>query len=131
MKQIRTAALSRHKAPRFVLLDGLDLIQVRKLSWLCRSLLIELVAMADHLTGAVSTSYAVLEALLDFDLAPTANDAPKPTRDRIRGALDDLVLMRLVKVDRARNEKERGLFLKVKSRVGISAPVNKRTRQQT
>lgn len=128
MKQVRTAALQRLQAPPFLLVAGTEHKRLRLLGWMTRCLFWELIALADPKTGLVATSYAVLEALLDFDMAPTANDAQKANRDRIRRALDDLVLQRLVNVDRVRNEREQGLFLKVKSRVGISSPARKRAR---
>jgi hypothetical protein len=121
VRQIRTAARSRHTAPSFILLAGLELMQLRKLGDLAFRLFIELLAMADHVTGQVSTSYAVLLALLDFDQVACAHAADKPTPKRIRTALDHLVELRLVRLDRIKNEKAKGLFLKVKSRAGISA----------
>lgn len=96
-------------------------MQLRKLGDLSFRLFIELLAMADHVTGQVETSYAVLLALLDFDQAPCAHAADKPTPKRVRTALDHLVQLRLVRLDRIKNEKAKGLFLKVKSRAGISA----------
>jgi len=127
--RITTATLSRHRAPDFVMLGGLELLQLRKLGWLARALFIELLAMADHSTGRISTSYAVLAALLDFDQAPTAHQAAAPTLQRLRTALDELVALRLVHVDRIANEKRKGLFLKVQTRAGISAPGEKSNRQ--
>lgn len=124
MGTIKTATLSRHTAPPFVMVAGLELMQLRKLGWLARCLFLELLALADHTTGRVSTSYAVLAALLDFDAAPQAHTTATPTQQRIRTALADLVAMRLVSVDRIANEKRQGLFLKVQSRVGIGAPAN-------
>lgn len=124
MGHIKTATLSRHTAPPFVLVAGLELMQLRKLGWLARCLFLELLAMADHTTGRVSTSYAVLASLLDFDAAPQAHSAATPTQQRIRTALADLVALRLVKVDRIANEKRQGLFLQVQSRVGIGSPAN-------
>lgn len=120
MKQIRTAALSRHHAPTYVMLGGLELMQLRKLQPLARWLFVELVAMADHVTGRIVTSYAVLEALLDFDQAPCAHAADKPTQRRVRTALEQLLELRMVRLDRIKNEKDKGLFLKVAGRKRIS-----------
>jgi hypothetical protein len=86
-----------------------------------RSLFWELLAMADHVNGRISTSYAVLIALLDFDQMPGAHAEPKPTQRRVRTALEHLIELGLVEVDRIKNEKAKGLFLKVPTRVGISA----------
>lgn len=122
MRAIRSAALSRHSAPAFVMLGGLELLQLRKLGDLPFRLFVELLAMADHATGRISTSYAVLLALLDFDQVPGAHAADKPTTKRIRTALEALCQLQLVRVDRIKNEKAQGLFLRVQSRAGISAP---------
>ena len=119
MGTVKTATLSRHKAPAFVMCAGLELIQLRKLRWLSRCLFFELLAMADHVTGRIETSYAVLAALLDFDQDPCAHVEPTVSVQRIRTALDDLVALRLVRVDRIANEKRKGLFLKVATRTGI------------
>ena len=129
MKQIRSASSSRHTAPAFVILSGLEQIQLRKLPWIARVLFYELIGLANFVTGRIDTSYAVLEALLDFDAAPAARDVTKPSTQRVRTALDDLVALGLVRVDRIKNEKAKGLFLKVKSRAGISASENRRNRQ--
>lgn len=118
---LRQAALSRHTAPAFVLVAGLELMQLRKLGDLPFRLFIELLAMADHVTGRVQTSYAVLLSLLDFDQAACAHADDKPTPRRVRTALEHLISLGLVKVDRIRNEKAKGLFLKVNGRAGISA----------
>lgn len=128
-RPIRTAALSRHQAPAFILCAGLELMQLRKLPWLARALYFELLALADHATGRIATSYAVLAALLDYDQAPTSHTGDEPTLQRIRTALDALVALRLVSVDRIANEKRKGLFLRVQSRAGISAPSDNRNRQ--
>jgi hypothetical protein len=117
----RTASLSRHTAPSFVLVGGLELIQLRKVGWLARCMFYELLAMADHSTGRVSTSYAVLGALLDFDRTPGAHAAPGATVQRLRTALADLAALRLVTLDPIKNEKAKGLFLKVQSRDGITS----------
>ena len=130
MKHIRSASSSRHTAPAFVLLSGLEQIQLRKLPWIARALFLELLGLANFVTGRIDTSYAVLEALLDFDAAPTANDQAKPSQRRVRTALEDLIALGLVRVDRIKNEKAKGLFLKVKSRAGIGASANKRDRQR-
>jgi len=122
VKQIRTAALSRHSAPAFVLLGGLELMQLRKLGDLAFRLFVELLALADHATGRVDTSYAVLLALLDFDQAHGAHAATKPTLQRVRTALEALIALQLVRVDRIKNEKAKGLFLRLPSRAGISTP---------
>lgn len=121
MKPIRTAALSRHSAPPFVLLGGLELMQLRKLTDLAFRLYVELLAMADHATGRVATSYAVLLALLDFDQLPGAHAMPKPTQQRLRTALQSLIDLHLVRVDRIKNEKAKGLFLRVDTRASIGA----------
>ncbi len=118
----RTASLSRHTAPNFVMLGGLELIQLRKLGHLAFRLYLELLAMADHATGRVSTSYAVLLAILDFDQVDCAHAPDKPTTKRIRTALEHLVSLGMVRVDRVANEKRQGLFLRLPTRKSISAP---------
>ena len=130
MKRIRSAASSRHVAPAFVILSGLEQIQLRKLPFIARVLFLELVGLSNFATGRIATSYAVLAALLDFDVAPTANDPGKATHRRISTALDALAMLGLVKVDRIKNEKAKGLFFQVKSRAGISAPADKHVRQR-
>lgn len=95
-------------------------MQLRKLGDLPFRLFVELLAMADHVTGRISTSYAVLLALLDFDQVPCAHAAEKPTQKRVRTALEHLASLGLVKLDRVKNEKAKGLFLKVQTRAGIS-----------
>jgi len=130
VRQVRTAALSRHSAPAFVLLGGLELMQLRKLPHLARSMFFELLALADHSTGRVRTSYAVLAALLDWDAAPTANTPGKPTLKQLRGALASLASVGLVRVDPIKNEKTKALFLRVSPRAGIGAPAEKQGREQ-
>lgn len=121
MKQIRTAALSRHIASPFVRLDGLELLQLRKLPNLAFRLFIELLNLDRLNTGRIETSYAVLLALLDFDQAPGAHASDKPTVQRVRTALDTLAAMQLVRIDRIKNEKAKGLFLRVTPRTSLSA----------
>ena len=121
MKQIRTAALSRHVASPFVRVDGLELLQLRKLPHLAFRLFVELLALDRDNDGRISTSYAVLVALLDFDQAPGAHAGDKPTLQRVRTALGALVAMHLVRVDRIKNEKAKGLFLRIKPRANLSA----------
>lgn len=104
------------------MLGGLELLQLRKLGDLPFRLFLELLAMADHATGRIVTSYAVLLALLDFDQAPCAHAADKPTPRRVRTALEHLLELGLVRLDRIKNEKDKGLFLKVQPRGRISAP---------
>lgn len=117
----RSAALSRHSAPAFVAVGGLELLQLRKLSWLARCMFLELLALADHATGRVETSYAVLAALLDFDQLPGAHADKRPTVKALRTALDALASLGLVRVDRIANEKRKGLFLRVQARPSVFA----------
>jgi hypothetical protein len=121
VKQIRSAALSRHHAPPLFIVAGLEQLQLRKLPLLARCLFLELVGMSDFTTGRIVTSYAVLEALLDWDQAPCAHAADKPTHKRVRTALQQLLDLGLVRLDRVKNEKDKGLFLKVQKRQGLSA----------
>lgn len=121
MKQVRTAALSRHTAPEFFMPKGLEVIQLRRLDDFAYRLFIELVGMADFTTGRIATTYAVLIALLDFDVTPKAHTKPKPTKQRIRTALDQLSELKLIKgMDPQRNERAGGLFFRVASRGRIS-----------
>ena len=123
MRQIRSAALSRHTAPDFVLQHGLELIQLRKLDDFAFRLFIELCAMADFMTGYVRTSHPVLIALLDFDQAPRAHFKLKPTKRRLRTAFDELCSLNLVRdFDKKRNEAMGGLFFRVANRQRMSAP---------
>lgn len=117
----RQAALGRHSAPPFVMLDGIELISLRRLSDLAFRLFLELVAMDREGSGRIATTYAVLMSLLDFDQAPCAHAADKPTLKRIRTALEHLASVGLVRLDRARNELGKGLFLRVKTREEMSA----------
>jgi len=119
---------SRHSAPDFVLLAGLELMQLRRATWLARALFVELLAMADHVTGRIETSYAVLCALCDFDQAPGRHAADRPTMRRLRTAVAHLVELGLLRVDRIANAKRQTLFLRVPSRVGISAPASGKDR---
>lgn len=122
VKQIRTAALSRHKAPEFFMPKGLEVIQLRRLDDFAFRLFIELVGMADFATGRIATTYAVLIALLDFDQAPKAHAKPKPSKQRIRTALQALSELHLIKdMDPQRNERAGGLFFRVDPRGRISA----------
>lgn len=130
MRQTRTAALSRHAAPTFALVAGLELIQLRRLSWLARAMFLELVAMCDHATGQGRTSWAVLVALLDFDQAPQANTTATATPKRLRGAMAELEQLGLVWLDRIKNEKAQALFFRVASRSGVTAPDDMRGRVQ-
>lgn len=113
-----------------MLVGGLELLQLRKLPALARALFLELLAMADHGTGRVRTSYAVLCALLDWDAAPTANTPAKPTPKQLRTALASLAALGLVRVDPIKNEKTKTLFLRVPARAGIGAPAEKQGREQ-
>jgi len=122
VRQVRTAALSRHAAPPFVMLAGLELMTLRQLSHLARALFIELLALADHVTGQGSTSWAVLCALLDFDRTPKAHAVAGATVKRLRTAMEELRAAGLVRVDRIKNEKAQGLFFRVGTRQGLSAP---------
>lgn len=122
MRQVRTAALSRHNAPSFVMVAGLELVKLRQLGHLARSLFLEILALDMDGDGRIRTSYASLCALLDFDQAPGAHADDKPTLKRIRTALDHLVQAHLVRRDPIKNEKAGGLFLHVQTRRGISAP---------
>jgi hypothetical protein len=108
----RTASLSRHTAPNFVMLGGSELIALRKLPTLAGRLFLELLAMADHATGAIRTSYAVLLALVDFDQVQCAHAPDKPTLKRIRTAIDQLEQARLLARDCVKNEKQQALFLR-------------------
>ena len=130
MRTVRTAALSRHRAPAFVMASGLELIQLRKLSWVARVLFFELLALADHATGRISTSYAVLAALLDVDQAPTAHTHDAPTLKRLRVALASLESVGLVRSDPIANEKKKALVLRVSPRGGIGTPSENQGRQR-
>jgi hypothetical protein len=121
MKQIRTAALSRHVASPFVRLDGLELLQLRKLPHLAFRLFVELLGLDRMNTGRVETSYAVLLALVDFDQVAGAHAADKPTLKRVRTALEALIALHLVRVDRIKNEKSKSLFLRIQPRAVLSA----------
>lgn len=123
MKQIRTAALSRHTAPEFFMPKGLEIMPLRRLDDFAYRLFIELVGLSDFATGRIATTYAVLIALLDFDQAPQAHRKPKPSRQRIRTALQSLLELHLIKGwDPLRNERAGGLFFRVQPRGRISAP---------
>lgn len=116
MKQIRTVALSRHRAPDFALVFGLELLQLRKLSDLAFRLFVELAAMSDFTTGDVRTTYPLLIALLDHDRTPKAHATPRPTLQRIRTALAELAALNLVRsLDPKRNARQ-GLFFRVSAR---------------
>lgn len=121
MKLTRSAALSRHSAPAFVMLAGLELLKLRQLGWLARALFVELLAMADHATGAGRSSWAVLSALLDFDRTPGAHAAPGATTKRLRTAMQELQDAGLVRLDRVKNEKTQALIFRVQGRAGIAA----------
>lgn len=122
MKQIRSVAHSRHVAPEFVMLFGLELMQLRKLNDFAFRLLIELLACADFTTGRVSTTHARLIGVLDFDRVPGAHALPRATPGRINRALDELLSLRLISdLDRAENEKAKGLFFRVPGRMYFRA----------
>lgn len=138
--QVRTAALSRHSAPDFLMCHGLELLQLRKLNDFAFRLFIELLAMCDFATGQVRTSHAVLISLMDFDRAPQAHATLRPTKRRIQGALQMLLELRLIfDLDSFRNEQQGGLFFRVleRGRIGrsdgmsvpMSVPPKKRAKQ--
>jgi hypothetical protein len=107
---------------------GLELIQLRKLPPLAFRLFVELAAMADFATGRIETTYALLHGLLDFDQSPCAHTITKPTTKRIRTALQQLVTLRLVNVDRITNAKRQSLFLRLPARHSISLSNEKKGR---
>ncbi len=122
MRLTLTVALSRHSAPEWLTLSGLELLQLRKVSDLAYRVFVELAARADLATGHVETSYAVLIALCSYDRAPCAHATPMPTQKRIRTAVAELVDLRLiVHVNRKLNERHKGLFFELLPRPGRSA----------
>jgi hypothetical protein len=127
VRHVRSVALSRHTAPDFVLLHGLEVIQLRKLGDLSFRLFVELSAMCDFATGRVETTYAVLLGLLDFDQSHCGGPrVPAPTFKRVRDALRELHELRLVFLDRIANEKRQGLFLRVPARLASVRPAKVR-----
>ena len=124
MRQTRTTALSRHRAPSFALVAGLELLQLRKLPSFARAVFLELVALAAP-DGSVWTSYAQLAALLDFDQAPGAHTEPRPTQRRLRTALEALADVDLIRLDRRRNRSAKALFFQLSPRQGIASPANR------
>lgn len=129
MKHVGDASLSRHRAPDFLIVAGLELMQLRKLSWLARAMFTELLALADHIDGKCSTSYAVLGALLRPDQPAAGPRIDAPSLKRLRAALSELDAVRLVRLDRIKNEKAQGLFLRVPTRAGISTSTKKQGRE--
>ena len=112
------------------MVGGLELLQLRKLQPLARCLFLELVSLADFVTGNGRTSWAVLAALLDWDVAPQANTAPGATPKRLRHAMAELEALGLVALDRIANEKRQALLFQVKPRAGLSASDDMRGRVQ-
>jgi len=128
--QPRQAAHSRYSAPPFVLIDGIEVLTLRKLSDLAFRLFFEIVAMDRMGSGRISTTYAVLLSLLDFDAAPGAQRIAKPTVKRIRTALEHLASVGLVLFSHDRNRADKGLFLKVKTREEMSSLRDSKGRQK-
>ncbi|MBL0720205.1 hypothetical protein JI742_09915 [Piscinibacter sp. Jin2] len=110
------------RAPDFVMVGGGELQRQRGLSLLARVLLLELLAIADHATGAVRTSYMALEVVCGVDPAANGRTRDDVTRRRLRDALDELEAKALVRRDAVRNEKTGALFLRLPGRAGLSAP---------
>jgi hypothetical protein len=129
MKQIRTAALSRTRAPPFTPTARFETVQLRKLPHLARCLFAELIGMSHFETGQIETSYAVLLALLDFDQVPGPNAPPKPTLRGLRTAIAQLAALRLIDVDPFVNRKAKGLFFQVQSRESVFATLNGKDRR--
>ena len=122
---VRTAALSRHKAPDFVLQFGLELIQLRRLDDFAFRVFIELLAMADFITGQINTSHAVLIGLLDYDRTPRAHEGARASKKRLQRVFAELVALNLIfDFDTDFNERRRGLFFRVAGRRQISAPAS-------
>ena len=126
MKQVRSAAHSRHRAPPFAALDGLEAIALRKLTPWIRWLYLELRMLSDFRTGHVSTSWAVLLALMDCDQGERGGPAPfVPSRQQLRRAVEQLCALKLASVDHKTNERARGLFLHVLPIKSLGAPARK------
>lgn len=124
-RQELQAALSRQHAPDFTITAHDEIVARRGLSLLARVLFDELLALADHATGAVWTSYAVLLSLVAVD-PPARGPRPDPiTLKQVRNALAELVDRRLVRTDPVKNEKTQRLFLRVQSRRGIGTSKEK------
>lgn len=109
MKPIRTVAHGRHSAPRYVTLDGMEVILLRKLPSWVRWLYAELRSVSDFQTGQVSTSWAALMAVMDCD----SHMGFVPTLRQLRWAVHQLEEVGLLQVERKLNERSRSLFLRV------------------
>jgi hypothetical protein len=105
---------------------GHELRELRKLSPFARALFVELRALANP-AGQVATTYAVLIALMDFDGA--RGDAV-PTVQKVRGAIADLIELRLLVTNRSRNGKDRRLFFMLEKVAGTSSAANPRNRSR-
>lgn len=118
----RPTTLQRlERAPLFVMLGGGELQAIRGATHLARALFDELLAMADHATGRIRTSYAALITLLDVD-PPARGPRPDPlTRHRVEAAFAELERRGLLQRDRIKNEKQQALFSRVAPRKGIGA----------
>lgn len=123
MHIVRTAAHARNSAPPFAVVAQQEFIKVRQLPAWARWLFLELVAMSDFKTGAVSTSYAQLVALLGCDQPQTGGRRlDEPTLKQVRTGLDWLVAMNLIARDSERNEKQGHLrIFIVQVRASVSA----------
>jgi hypothetical protein len=122
MKRVRAVALSRHRAPPFAAIAGLELLQLRKLPDLAFRLFVELVALSDFATGFIATTFPQLIGLLDFDQAPCAHKVPKPTKRRLEHAVQVLLDLDLVKrAEPPATATRKALFFQLRPRSWIHA----------
>lgn len=111
-----------------MLLGGGELQALRGLSHLARSLLIELLAVADHASGAITTSWAALRTVLAVDPASNGRARELVTLQRLRDAADELQARGLLRRDPLKNEKTQRLIFRVSGRSGLSAPKEDKNR---
>jgi hypothetical protein len=129
VKETRRVALSRHNAPAWLALDGLEVVALRKLPAWMRWLYMELRALSDFKTGHVSTSWAQLVALMDCDAGERGGQSPHtPGMQQLRRAVDQLEGIGLLRRDGRTNERARGLFLFILPIKSLGAPAAKRDR---
>lgn len=127
MRLVRTAALSRHRAPPVTILRDLEKLHLFKAAPYVRWLFVELLALDFTACGYVVTSWAVLASLMDYDKAPGAH-TDESTIKRVRTALETLIFLGLVETDAALNEAAKGLFLTLPGRVQPSSSANRKGR---
>lgn len=125
-KLVRAVALSRRRAPTFSPIRGDEHVLLRMVGPWARCLWIELLALCNHRTGRVSTSWAQLLSHLDWD---GGAKVPRCTLKQARTAAQQLLDVGLIRVHETETNQADGcLIFWVQKRQGFSASADSKGR---